>query len=707
MMSDLEAQETQLTHHSNRILQEQLKLREELTHMIQEARSLEESSILLVRDSHTHLYVALELTIARFLENIDTLEKDIASIHSDKVFNLISSSSSSSSLLDAYDNLDRLVECIELLRGSILRLNHGLTETCEVERQFIKNMTKLQGKYGYTNQQQQPSNQQSGSLISTLSTDFMTNITSQFSALVSEEIGCFDKSLFRLAWSHTIDNFIKLPIFFTSAVDTLMNELNRSLIPLVSRLQQIRESLIDKKLTVSKQEHAFRTLLQKLIQKQQKIQQTLIDRRQDYQKIITETTSSPDENSTKHAQSEIHDTDGRAISPTTTTSNGIVNRYKTYSISAAVGLESSVEKKTRLEGKISELEEAEIEVKLAIATSEEELETSIKESQSELLIVIDAAATSFTTEIEIVKSSISKILNHYHSGASEIKTINQQVLAFWKQVSPNDETELFYSTTFDNFRNQNTTVNGGESLSSAEESSGDIENRTLRSDIEPIESFKPNQSTIIDAERSKMIKNLNSSSSQPIISTNFSREQSPDRHSRSISTTLQDMVSMRKSITSSESPIGTNNSLDSKVVSKPKQGIKDSFVSQNQAVSPERFSSGTRSPERAGKELSGETLVDLNISSNNVSENKTRPGTLTSSTSAQIPIVKSSTTLTNSINIEEHELVRFGLLSSDKVLESFSCALYSKKGLGLTHGRYLNISVIYADVLIYLFLNLM
>jgi hypothetical protein len=35
----------------------------------------------------------------------------------------------------------------------------------------------------------------------------------------------------------------------------------------------------------------------------------------------------------------------------------------------------------------------------------------------------------------------------------------------------------------------------------------------------------------------------------------------------------------------------------------------------------------------------------------------------------------------------EHELSKFGLTSSDRVLESFSCALYPKKGIGLTHGR--------------------
>jgi hypothetical protein len=35
----------------------------------------------------------------------------------------------------------------------------------------------------------------------------------------------------------------------------------------------------------------------------------------------------------------------------------------------------------------------------------------------------------------------------------------------------------------------------------------------------------------------------------------------------------------------------------------------------------------------------------------------------------------------------DHELSKFGLSASDRVLESFSCALYPKKGLGLTHGR--------------------
>jgi hypothetical protein len=34
----------------------------------------------------------------------------------------------------------------------------------------------------------------------------------------------------------------------------------------------------------------------------------------------------------------------------------------------------------------------------------------------------------------------------------------------------------------------------------------------------------------------------------------------------------------------------------------------------------------------------------------------------------------------------ERELAKFGLSASDKVIESYSCALYPKKGL-LTHGR--------------------
>ena len=37
--------------------------------------------------------------------------------------------------------------------------------------------------------------------------------------------------------------------------------------------------------------------------------------------------------------------------------------------------------------------------------------------------------------------------------------------------------------------------------------------------------------------------------------------------------------------------------------------------------------------------------------------------------------------------ILEEVLSKFGLTSQDKIIDSFSCALYSKKGLGLTHGN--------------------
>ena len=49
----------------------------------------------------------------------------------------------------------------------------------------------------------------------------------------------------------------------------------------------------------------------------------------------------------------------------------------------------------------------------------------------------------------------------------------------------------------------------------------------------------------------------------------------------------------------------------------------------------------------------------------------------------------SSTTTSNTtapVDVN-NTLVKFGLSVKDKVLESFSCALYSKKGIGLTHGR--------------------
>lgn len=56
---------------------------------------------------------------------------------------------------------------------------------------------------------------------------------------------------------------------------------------------------------------------------------------------------------------------------------------------------------------------------------------------------------------------------------------------------------------------------------------------------------------------------------------------------------------------------------------------------------------------------------------------------------------------TPTASTETNELARFGLASSDRVLEFFTCALYPKKGI-LTQGRWVKLISIHCIVVIYI-----
>ena len=71
------------------------------------------------------------------------------------------------------------------------------------------------------------------------------------------------------------------------------------------------------------------------------------------------------------------------------------------------------------------------------------------------------------------------------------------------------------------------------------------------------------------------------------------------------------------------------------------------------------------------------------------SQSIVQPSAVVEASSADVTKVLSSPAplLNKDASKDESELSKFGLSSSDRILESYTCALYPKKGLGLTQGK--------------------
>jgi hypothetical protein len=380
-----------------------------------------------------------------------------------------------------------------------------------------------------------------------------------------------------------------------------------------------------------------------------------------------------------------------------------------------LGIESANDRIARIENQISTLEEKEVELTAKADSLLKAINTDLLTTKKELESYLSSFTESLMVLLYNYKSTIDLIAKlQFHKFSSFTETIKSYKEYLINQVNIDKDIEI-----------------AKEAFSSEELDVSSVTNELL--EIPVIEPFKPVESQLLLEGRQKLLSSpvpfTSSSSAAPSLSSTarnlFSPPPLPPFNQPSSSSAIA--LSDREKHHHQQQNQQQNHSFSSTQVEPPGTPEKNhsSFLSQDNSSlllsSPPVIHSGVanhrsniitpiiQAPDSPSIPPSyGSGSVSLLDTSNLFSDEKSLRELSVSSPNITLPPVELDSSAMKrgppslqrqlSSNhsqqqqqqqqqpIIDSELKKFGLSANDKVLESFSCALYPKKGI-LTHGR--------------------
>lgn len=366
--------------------------------------------------------------------------------------------------------------------------------------------------------------------------------------------------------------------------------------------------------------------------------------------------------------------------------DSISSSMRNSKMKQVVGLESALDRANRIESQLVGLEAEKNELVTTLETNTKNLEGFLKNENIELSIVIMDAKNKLVNELQIVKDSVASFFEWKEEKATLIKQQSSILIAGSTQESL---LSIYSEDSFtESERTQDRQVHSILSTFNIENTK---DNFIFK--VPVIDTLKVIKSELLEEERSRLKRVLNingngfgESSPNPISYLKVSEKEESAPFSPSVETISTNSGFLNAHNDSNEDERdgeGLQEQELQTISSTMKASISHHSMMDSEEVNVEtKFSQMNDLRQSSASSTDSNVVEQTNIGAvKNVNENDQSSMRL-----AQSPnkVHLQSGPLNN--NLYENELRKFGLDSSDKVIESFSSAIYPKKGI-LTHGR--------------------
>eukprot|EP01038_Epipyxis_sp_PR26KG_P006425 gene6425-8843_t len=578
-------------------------------------------------------------------------------------------------LIDIFAQVDKLADVLDYMKTLSSRALSFFHDVSEVEKQFYKSAIKGLEKHGYA---------RDGIPVlgnSTSCADLLSGIESP-TILTSWE------GTARM-FSYSADIHLKTAEAYTDVVGAQLQVLLR-------RVEANRKELMDKLSNNLRRVESAQANAAKVHGKLMKLQQLLKERRSTVRKAKEDSSGSAGILDENHESMDITSKDDEELvvnnqeidnggkkKSSVILKQGLENIGTTFrqtKLSMVVGLETPTDRIVRIENKIQSLEEEEKDMieehKSSIAISQ----NYNANAKSELIIAYNNCKAMTNADLASMKSILESFCQW------QLKLLEQSQHNNGKLRSAIDAVSL--EKDLAHFVN-----NLKSSMQLANNDNSDIASFIL--EIPSIDEFSPIRSELIEEERKNQGFPPSTATTSP-TKTNLNHLQPQDEDDNLVEADELNNSSILSSNVNPNNPKSRQSSLDA-------SNDTDNLPS----FSPNSFPTDNNNTNTAEN---NEIIPDIEEKKpNNVLSSPSRALTESSSPTDEMKgnviaphyIIEGKNEGSLSINKqglssssmggkEESnivtELSKFGLTANDKILESYSCALYPKKGL-LTHGR--------------------
>lgn len=706
IMRELETNERTVEATYEKLVEHHDALHADIGNSLCELNNIEISRCLLMKEGLSRMFVAEDLLNSAVENMYQSLIKEVNDSKSKSILPDISAilSDIASSYLSWNDDEalskftaygEKVGDAIDSIKSLATFIRQFCSDISEAGKAYQKFIQKAFEKHGFSKYASPTtSHMRSNNTASTLFT------TSYADLLVTTE-----SPSMRLVWEAIVRSIGGFAEAVSNVGESMIEQIANPLESVIRQLDERRRELFEKSSFHSKRVSNGQANVLKVIQKLLKVQKDIGER-----KTVLKKARDDENNATSgvNPSNQVHvpDNENHAFLRERSLSSSAIQTNETTSkssirgapLSVVVGLESSADRINRLETKIASLEEEEAALIISLESSKSGLYIIFENMKTDMYDTIKVAVEMLLSHTTLTRDYCGVFLDLEHVGMETRKKALNDVRICYDAIDI--DRDLFYFTKL-----IQTTAKAHE----------EEHKENLMLEIASVDAFKHYQSIILDNER-RMNPLSPRDSSPSITDEKMVREHTEltddDIRRSKLSDDSHELTSLFEG--------DDNFEIKSPLQAEPLQTQNDSEESDKKADIIESQSTKTVNKESVVT-ISPEKSLDDGVKSTSIVKASklpvNLPGTLPTVTikaQAAAGVVSPSSKIQTSMNkspapqaiaqdqtakINQQamhiqskdnepvsELSKFGLSHQDKILESYSCALYPKKGM-LTHGR--------------------
>ena len=688
LIKELDVMEVQLGSNSKKLSITQQGLIEELGNAMGKLDQIETIRLNNLKEGLNRLYLAEDLLVnrlsemmallmtdinnldcgdenLRLVESIDNYtNSEISSTNNKQLtsllqcINVIESSTGNRTnyaapITDIFMKVMLLIEGLDYFRAVIIRSIAIITDLSDIEKSYSKTIAKVLDKHGYFATSDRRSSMHSASYDSSDNTatsvpssssntnkNVNANVSTPAAASTtnksSDLLGSVESPTMKLAWETIVNVFSDHSEVHSATAEVFHVQIIANFDAVMKHLDIVKKDLSEKYLLYSKKVDGTSTNLQKLSAKLNKVRSSLKDRREAIKQAKDDVETDLPATAANSEKEENQLDSGILTTETNASNNSNGNKYiqgfeklgtslRTSKLSVGLGLETAEERVSRIEAKITALEEEE---NLLIA--------QLEDAKINSLLIVD------TTLSEVAKSiaTTKELFNH---DITEVKNVLKGIaIRTVENMESSRKSVILLRTSYEAIDVDKDKAHLSEKIRSIGLSSminvGEVDPGSAIVVFSPLEIFEPTQSDLIDTERQALG-----------ITKVYHQEVHHKEH-------------------------GINSQM-------PK--IIDDDDDDNSKLS-----------EMKASDLAADNPSDIVVvtgiaipSNTSILTSPVRVKAVSPPTSSMSSPAASTTNKGLAVtNNTDFELAKFGLSISDRILESYTCAVYPKKSF-LIHGR--------------------
>lgn len=586
-----------------------------------------------------------------------------------------------SELIVLFSKVEKLGDAMEYFRALVTRSTNALLEVSESEGNFGRTTQRVLDRHGYTRNSAaqwvyaadysnipmlaESTPMKSAPLSAAIGAVGATTMALTGNLRSAEFLSRFESPTTKIGWELVVCSVGNNSDLQLRSSEVSAEEVCQQLDLVTQRLEIGRKELMEKLSRNSKMVENAKLEIKKLNLKLTKCKATLRERR-DTVKQVKEVilSDSMDNNDSATAAAAAQDVASRdyigspesasvldEAAPVTSSSaadSSFLSQRKTSlfrkgGLKQVVGLETQADRVSRIEKQVSALEEEERELTEALVVAEAALVSVTTVAKTEVLPVFDATREFLSTDLVTIKNAIECLMNWKSEALASSRNFNRHAKQAYDEIDVSKDVAAYIQAI-----------------------------QTAAKNI-PKEQATPVQQSLMSAGNAAV---ANALTGVPLTLLDI-----PDMEP--FVAVNSELITQERSVISSQAPATSLYSITNLAMTYA------SGADNGENSPPPHGFSPFKNRERKNTE---DTLSVSSVMSNDLSpiaegdENSSGKSQTTVVAEAAASAVAAAPLAAPPLDSNAQELLKFGLTVNDKVIESFSCALYPKKGL-LTHGR--------------------